>query len=541
MILVAFGVVVSAVIGLKLPPKPSQVVAQDQSVCGGSCTTDSNCGSNNFCHATINWENWEEQTSVLNAVGSGQITGWNTHFKPDDDPVYHLVRGGKVYTQNQGGWDGGNDFSGCFGNNPGQCGTLTADKGDTDNLKNLTNPVVGYNTIVRTENGVQVLITQLVRYREIYEQKTNYLTGVTISPWTKITVLDNLLTNHGGSWDQWAFLSFDSAYAYEDGRQQQRLIIGRVDDRGTATVNDDRIYDTKMITRLNVRNAEGNFTWSPWTLAAHTTNNTTTQGLGGTGAQGSLVSYDSSYNLDAVRYKEAIVRWYWNGSAYVAQVWHREALKRTTPQLQCRPLVYPQSCAMPAYVPPIPTNTSYVPPSPTQSASDIPVPQNFSKQVACSQGKVTFSWTMPTSQASYEIGHAVFEYCRKTSGSQTTCTNPQRYEVPDLALDLDQATKYARDNAFSSFGLTNGQEALVRLRLSPQAVPEIDIVGEPTAYISVKYTGPEGDYNNNCTVNITDYADVVGQLFEEELDHVLTDNWALFFLNKLIRNFGTSN
>jgi hypothetical protein len=540
-LLITIGLIAASGIGFKLADKPQPISAQVPSPtvvmppgkCGDTCVSDTDCYSQKFCHSTINWENWQAQTIVLNQVGSGQITGWNTHYKPNDDPIYHAVRGGKVYTNHLNNWDSGNDFSSCFGNASGQCGTLTTSRGT---YTNLTNPIVGYNTVIRTENGVQVLITQLVRYREIYEMKSNYLTGATISPWTKTTVLDSLLTTYGGTWDQWAFLSFDSSYAYEDGRQQQRLIIGKVDDRGTTTVNDDRIYDTKMITRLNVRNADGNFTWSPWILAAHTTNNTSTQGLGGNGAQGSLISYDNAYNLDTATYMEAIVRWYWNGSSYVAQVWHREAFKRANTQKECRSIVYPQSCTMPGYVPVEPTNTPFTPPP---SDSDIPTPQNLSANVTCTAGKATFSWTLPTNQSSYQIGATVFEYCLKNTNSQTTCSGLNKLELPHVGL----ASQLSRDVALSNMNLSKGQTALVRLRLSPQSVPAFDLVGNPSAYISVKYSGPVGDFDNNCTVSISDYNDIKFQyLTPSEIGfNIITSNHGLFLINQTIRNFNLSN
>lgn len=505
-------------------------------MCDAACTTDSDCQNNVFCHSTIDWGNWQDQTSILNQIGSGQITGWNTYSRPDGNSRYHLVKGGKVFT-NSGtgnGWDSGNDFTICNDGTPGQCGFPEVSKAEGT----ISNPVVGFNSFVRTDNGVQVLVQHLVRYRELYDRKTNYLTGEVIAPWTRSTALDSLLTTHGGSWNQWAFLSFDSNIAYEDGRQQQQLVIGRVDDRDTPSIDDDRIFETKLLVRIQKRNNEGNYVWAPWYLAAITHNNLDSHGLGGPSAQGSLVSYDSSYTSHTQTYIDTIVRWYWNGSAYVPQVWQREAVKRSTTQKVCRPIVFPQSCTMPAYIPPEPTNTPYRPPT-----SDIPVAENLSATVACTQGQATFSWTMPANQQNYEIGMAKFEYCLKNSSNQNTCTNPQGDQVANLFLELSSATKYARNKALSDFGLAKGQTALVRLRLSPEEVPNGAsgiVYGDASNYITVDYSGPEGDYNDDCGVNVTDYTSVVTQLFDE-VDHIWHNNGALFLLNKLIRNFGTSN
>jgi hypothetical protein len=528
-LLVAFGLIAATGVGLKLADEPQPISAQVSSpgTCGASCDTDTNCNDQSFCHFTINWESWQEQTSALNNVGTGPITGWNTHHKLNDDTIFHMTKGGKVYTKHLGDWDGGNDFSSCFGAAEGQCGTLTTSKGG---FSNLPNPVVGYNTYILTENGTQVLTTHLVRYREIFYRKSNYVNGNAIEAWKKVTDLDNLLTTHGGNWNQWAYLSFDSSVAYEDGRQQQRLVIGRVDDKGTTTVNDDAIYETKMLVRMNVRNADGNFTWSSWQLAANTSNSVGSYNLGGSSAKGSLISYDSAYNPETLRYQDTIVRWYWNGSAHVPQVWQREALKRANTQKECRPLVYPQSCTMPDYVPAQPTST---PPPP----NEVPAPQNLSAQIACTAGKSSFSWRLPENQSNFELGHTVFEYCLNTN-STTPCANPQRLELSHAG----QPSQLSREVMLSQFNLSKGQTALVRLRLSPKTVLQGIYDGPASSYIEVKYTGPAGDFNNDCRVSISDYDDIKSQLLTpDEPDFNISSNAGLSLINKVVRNFGNYN
>lgn len=541
LLLAAITIVASVGLGLKLSSKPTQVFAQDHNSCGAACTTDSNCGSNDFCHTTINWENWQEQTSVLNNVGTGPITGWNTFNVPNNDTIFHMTKGGKVYTKEFGNWNLGEDFRGCFGAAEGQCGTLTTSKGG---FSNLSNPVVGYNTEITTENGIKVLTTHLVRYRGIFFMKTNYANGNSIGQWTEASFLDELLTTYGGNWSQWAYLSFDSNTAYEDGRRQQRLVIGRVDDRGTATIDDDKIYDTKMLARIQVRNLEGNLAWSSWQVAANTSNSLGSYELGGSSAQGSLLSYDSAYNADSLRYQDTIVRWYWNGNNYVPQVWQREAIKRANTQKLCRPLVYPQSCALPGYIPPRPTNTLAPEPSNTPIVNTgWSKPINIQGTVQCTNKKVALSWTMPAAEAARDYNIHTLS-CKKTTESQVTCDNKpiQGYTISSSGVSYNSSTQKAQlvfdfnKLSRSDETLLQGDTYLFKFRVASKATPTQDSAFSD--FISLKLTGPEGDINNSCEVSAADMR-VAKDFFKYPND--VFDNSMLRQINKIVRNFGKSS
>lgn len=498
--------------------------------CNAVCTSDSDCFTGNFCHKTIDWGAWQEG-SVSSLPGDGGIsgfTGWNTDTEPTSSAVKQIVRGGKVYTYLNNEWDSGDDFSDCVGTGPGTCGQNPIPAGT--GTAGIPNPVVGYNTTVITgSSGIKFLKTHLVRTDGIYERLQEFESGATVEIWMKSSALNNLKAQYGTP-GNWHWLGFDSGVKYQDGRQQQRLIIAKVDS------NTGRYTETKVLSRIQ----DNNSNWGPWRLAATSTPDLENHGLGGSGAQGLIIALDSAYDASQNKYTDSLIRWYWNGSYYVAQYWERTANAGNTTSV-CRPEVHPESCQLPGYIPAAPT--AIPSPNPTINVSGIPIPQNVSAQVACTQGQATFSWTMPANQENYEIGFAKFEYCLKNSGNQNTCTNPQGYQIANTSLELSGATKYARNKALSNIGLAKGQSALVRLRLSPEEVfngASGIVYGNASNYITIRYSGPEGDFDNDCGVDVADYNDIITQLFDE-IDHVLTDNWGLFLLNKVMRNFGTSS
>jgi hypothetical protein len=185
---------------------------------------------------------------------------------------------------------------------------------------------------------------------------------------------------------------------------------------------------------------------------------------------------------------------------------------------------------MPDYVPAQPTST---PPPP----NEVPAPQNLSAQIACTAGKSSFSWRLPENQSNFELGHTVFEYCLNTN-STTPCANPQRLELSHAG----QPSQLSREVMLSQFNLSKGQTALVRLRLSPKTVLQGIYDGPASSYIEVKYTGPAGDFNNDCRVSISDYDDIKSQLLTpDEPDFNISSNAGLSLINKVVRNFGNYN
>ncbi len=541
LLLVAIGIVASIGIGLKLSPEPTQVVAQDQSSCGGACTTDSNCGSSDFCHTTINWGNWQIQPT--HNLDRKNITGFDSYITADGTAAQYFVSNGQVYR--------------CLSNSAGVFGNCEAHLDTTgDNTvvisgQTYQNPIVSYNASLTTENGVQTVVYHLVRYRGMYSKKINYNTGAIIQNWARNTDLDSYVASYGDNWNNWLMLSFDSEKAYEDGRTEQRLIIGLVNDKNTLATNDDVIDESIMLSRVNKMNSDGSLTWSgvPFTFAGRTTWNSTTLGLGTTpndGAQGSVIGFDKSFNSATNKYSQTVIRTYSVGSGqYENAIFIREADKRANQEKLCKPKVYPESCTLPSYFQPLPTLTPPPPHSPTPSTGTITwtKPANLATSIQCANKKVNVSWPMPLAEGTRTFTITT-RSCLKTAANQTDCPEYHLRGYDPSYNQTTQKVSIVRD--FAHFAPQGAYEPrrtyLMAVRVGYN---NNSSTSEYSNYIPVTL-GYEGDMDNTCFVNRDDYSFVQTEKLQVDdpfgnAKTIMQDNLGLFWLQGVISDFGKTN
>jgi hypothetical protein len=279
--------------------------------------------------------------------------------------------------------------------------------------------------------------------------------------------------------------------------------------------------------------------------AGKTTWNSLTLGLGTTpsdGAQGSVVGFDKSFDSITNKYSQTVIRTYSVGSGqYENAIFIREAVKRANQQKLCKPRVYPESCTMPGYIPAQPTLT---PPPPNNSSWTTPA--NVQGSVQCTNKKVLLSWTMPKAEAekAYNI-HTIS--CKKATTSQTNCDNNSAgYTISNTGVTYNATTQRAQlvfdysKLLMTTETLTQGSTYLMKFRVASKTTSS-----ESSAYsdfIDLKLSGPAGDFDNNCTVTISDYNDIKFQLLNpDDRDFNILNNAGLSLINQVVRNFGQSN
>lgn len=620
-LLAAFGVVVSAS-GLIIFHEPGQVNAQSQGACGDSCATDTSCSADNFCHTLIEWGQKSNITNTFPAaIGNTGITGYSSVVLPDGTVYTYVTDNGQVYECS----NNNNTLSGCSSlhSEHFQVGSLEVD--------GFPNTIVNFNAEVSTENGIKVITYHLVRYKEIYSKKINADTKTTIRAWYHNTDLSSLVENATSEWNNGVILGFDSGIAYEDGRKEQRLIVGNLESQSYMNNNVSR-----MLVRVNHQsdpNNPANFSWSmngaaiPFKMAEETTTSS---------PDGVIYSYDQFYNPNTGVYNRVIIYAEPNNLGK-SRVLLESAVKKSNATKECRPRINSGNESCETTLP----NTGYLPapilssvnnncsgtaktfsfnysrrsdctnyeiqkspvqsfeenvehtfendgvfsqtnldksqvayfrarcssisnnslysmpalwsetisslacdsqsPSPTSGTTTWTTPANLTTTQQCTEKKVVVTWTMPSVEAArdFDIGT---RSCKRNTPNQTDCTNPflKGYDKSDTTYNATTQT-ITLTRSFEDFAAQGqfelGATYLMAVRVGKGSSSQHS---DYSAFIPVKFSGPEGDYDNSCTVNVTDFNSIVTDLFSQ-INHVLTDHSALFLLNKLIRNFGASN